>query len=127
MYTEKQMTYDEVANLIKDGKRKEIEAFYTGGGIWLSAVYLSDTIYAVTSNDEPTTLTYYDVTLDEEEGFSVEDYGDYPCFAWIRSVGEAPIGSDYDVELAPQDKELLEELQTALRKEISRFERSLHG
>ena len=77
----------------------EAEAFYTGGGIWLSARYLNNITYAVVDSDDPLCLTYYDHRNEDNDT-------DFPCQSPFRSVGIEEMNSA-DLELW---KELAREL-----------------
>lgn len=47
-----------------------IEAFYTGGGIWIAQTYLDEMSYAVVSSEAPEYLTIY---RESEEKYLPED------------------------------------------------------
>lgn len=47
-----------------------IEAFYTGGGIWIAQTYLDEMSYIVVSSEAPEYLTIYH---DNEEKYLPED------------------------------------------------------
>lgn len=47
-----------------------IEAFYTGGGIWIAQTYLDEMNYAVVSSEAPEHLTIY---RENEEKYLPED------------------------------------------------------
>lgn len=69
------------AEIIKRSLDKfNTEAFYTGGGIWLSAKYISDVTYIVVDSDDPLCLTYYDHRKEDADT-------DFPCQEMFRSVG----------------------------------------
>lgn len=46
---------------------KNIEVFYTGGGIWLSEINLQNGTYAVISSDFPECLSIYNYVEDENQ------------------------------------------------------------
>ena len=54
------------------------EAFYTGGGIWLSAVDMGDGLYGVVDSDFVDCLTVYD---HEDEDQDI----DFPCQNMVAS------------------------------------------
>ena len=69
------------------------EAFYTGGGIWLSAMYVDDTHYVVVDNedrfdidDSERCLTMYDATKDDDPA----DVGEFQCmeFVWSKNLSD---------------------------------------
>lgn len=47
-----------------------IEAFYTGGGIWIAQTYIDEMSYAVVSSEAPEYLTIY---LENDEKYLPED------------------------------------------------------
>ena len=61
-------------------KPRKPEAFYTGGGIWLSAMYgESGNTYFVVDNDDPNCLTCYDHNGEDQED-------PFPCQNMVWSV-----------------------------------------
>lgn len=50
----------------------EPEAFYTGGGIWLSAMYVNDHLYAVVSSEDDDCLSLYSHNWEDKDI-------DFPC------------------------------------------------
>lgn len=87
---------------------KKKEAFYTGGGIWLSAMYVSKHTYAIVDNDYKDCVTYYDDHADIEED---QEFG---CFDMVRSVC---VG---DEDYTEQDEAIRLELLQELKEEMER-------
>lgn len=87
---------------VTDGDLYTATAYYTGGGIWISAKYIDDIHYAVVSNcDDDFVLSYYELDDDERE------YDDiFPCINMTRSVSLE--------EMTKDDLILWKELKTAL-------------
>ena len=89
---------------MKDQNRYEPCVFYTGGGIWLAARYLTsyDHIYAVVDSDCPDCITFYDDRYDDDPNV-------YECQVMVDSRGLD--------EMTLSDKVVWEELKEALEKE----------
>lgn len=92
----------EYASNLDEEPSAKIEAFYTGGGIWLCGTYLDENIYVCTDN------------CDFEEGFYIydhreeDDYSEYPC---QNVIGSKVIGEMNHEEI---------QLYNALRKVLLR-------
>lgn len=80
--------YIDLADLMKDYYRAE--AFYTGGGIWLSAKYISEDEYAVIDSEDPLCLNIYS---DSEEDRNIDD-SEFPCYDLQRSVSIEDMSAD---------------------------------
>lgn len=90
-----------------DGRESEVgspEAFYTGGGIWISAMYVDENIYYAIDND------FY------EDSFCIYDHrgedqdSDFPCQNAIGFM-------DY-CSMSAEEKEIYRKLKKALDKEV---------
>lgn len=96
----------ELLALKEEQKKKSVQVFYTGGGIWLSAKYVSKHIYAVVSSDCDGVISYYN---DKED---IEEDQEFGCFDMLRSV------SMDDDDCKNRDRKLHNELLDALREHI---------
>lgn len=104
------VTYDMIESA--DRRRDQPEVFYTGGGIWLSAMYVAPHIYCVVDNDVPADaddvedqdcLSWYD---DRED-----DSGEwFACQGFIRSENVK--------DLSAEEHEIWARLREALLREM---------
>jgi len=79
------------------------EVFYTGGGIWLSAMYgESGKHYFVVDNEDPNCLTCYD-------SFGEDDDTEFPCQNMVWSCESR--------ELSKYQRSIWRKLKSALEKE----------
>lgn len=82
-FTEKLLNYLDENGCIADGKHFKPQAYYTGGGYWLCAMYLDDINYVVISNeDDDFGLSYY---IHDEEDMACDDI-EFPCYHWVKFV-----------------------------------------
>lgn len=83
-------------------KIKNIETFYTGGGIWLTAACVEDSpLYYILDSDWDEGLTLYDNTNEDKDI-------DYPCQEMVWSKETA--------ELNDEEKALLREMRKDMRR-----------
>lgn len=80
---------------------KNIEIFYTGGGIWMAEVDVNENEYAAVSSEAPEYLTIYEKVEGEEKYFP-----------------EDMILAQKSDELSPELKELHGELLKALKEKV---------
>ena len=83
------------------------QVFYTGGGFWISAMYIDATHYAVIGNDDEELISIYDHSENEDDDTL------FPCQNFIENI---PIES-VD-ELDSEKKKIYNTLLTALRSEM---------
>ena len=67
----------------KSKNKDEIEVFYTGGGIWLSAARAENNYYYIVSNEDEDGLLYFDHEDEDQDT-------DFPCqnCVWGKGVDE---------------------------------------
>lgn len=84
-------------------KSKDIEVFYTGGGIWLAGMYTSNNIYYIVDSEFTDCLTCYN---HENE----DDDTDYPCQDMVFSKEIS--------ELTDYEKTIYNDLLTELKNKM---------
>lgn len=83
-------------------KKKKPEAFYTGGGIWISAVYVDENIYYAIDND------YYDDSFCIYDHRAEDQDTEYPC--------QNCIGFCDSAEFSAEDWKIYRALKRELKK-----------
>ena len=89
--------FDEMRKSLDKADLNEAEVFYTGGGVWLSAKYVTPNLYQVVSTEDIDCLTLYD------------DYEEDDCFACQNMMWSTAVE-----ELSPKANETWRELVKAL-------------
>ena len=81
----------------------EASAFYTGGGIWLSAMYIDATHYAVVGSDFDRALSFYDHDGEDDDEF-------FPC----QNMTDSKVVNEF----SDADKAIYAQLVNELKRQM---------
>lgn len=85
-------------------KKNEPEVFYSGGNIWISAMYIDDNIYCTTDNYEyEDCLVFYDHRTEDQDD-------PFPCQSWVNDKEKS--------EFSDEEWEIYNKLQAKLKEEM---------